>query len=164
MAEDVLRLKRLQRDAFEQLLRLDERIDEALGDPDANHDPKAGSGAAGQTAATLSAALTLFAAAVSLVARGIANTPEAFAARATGKHWDQVLRDAAATPAVRVLRAEALRELGRLLLEAAAMHREVAVANSVGDREPPSAKQQMEDAMMRMQMKRNAADDAMYGA
>ena len=29
--------------------------------------------------------------------------------------------------------------------------------------ETPSAKQQMEDAMMRMQMKRNAADDATYG-
>ena len=27
-----------------------------------------------------------------------------------------------------------------------------------------SAKQQMEDAMMRMQAKRNAADDAMYSA
>ena len=44
----------------------------------------------------------------------------------------QVLRDAAATSAVRMARAEALRELGRLLLEAAAMHREVSAANGAG--------------------------------
>lgn len=44
----------------------------------------------------------------------------------------QVLRDAAATSAVRVARAEALRELGRLLLEAAAMHREVSGATGAG--------------------------------
>jgi hypothetical protein len=50
----------------------------------------------------------------------------AFDARAPGP---QVLRDAAARPAVRALRAEALRELGRLFVEAAAMHCEVAAAN-----------------------------------
>ncbi len=40
-----------------------------------------------------------------------------------------MLRDSAARPAVRALRAEALRELGRLFVEAAAMHCEVAAAN-----------------------------------
>ena len=38
----------------------------------------------------------------------------------------------AATSAVRMARAEALRELGRLLLEAAAMHCEVSAANGAG--------------------------------
>ena len=43
--EDVQALKRLQRDAFEQLLRLDERMDEALAELNTESDPKSGPGA-----------------------------------------------------------------------------------------------------------------------
>ncbi len=43
--EDVQALKRLQRDAFEQLLRLDERMDEALAELNTESDPKPGPGA-----------------------------------------------------------------------------------------------------------------------
>lgn len=43
--EDVQALKRLQRDAFEQLLRLDERMDETLAELNTEPDTKPGPGA-----------------------------------------------------------------------------------------------------------------------
>ena len=57
--EDLQRLKRLQRDAFEQLVRQDERIDEALSDRDADPDPKPGRAASGRSAARLAGAVAL---------------------------------------------------------------------------------------------------------
>ena len=73
-------LKRLQRDAFEQLLRLDERVDAALGDADAGPGARAGAapGASsgggggvgtGRAGARVSGALAAGAALLSLQAR-----------------------------------------------------------------------------------------------
>ena len=67
--EDLQRLKRLQRDAFEQLLRQDERIDEVLSARDADPDPKPGRGAAGRGAARLAGAVALGRACVHFQAR-----------------------------------------------------------------------------------------------
>ena len=67
--EDLQRLKRLQRDAFEQLLRQDERIDEVLSARDADPDPKPGRGAAGRAAARLAGAVALGRACVHFQAR-----------------------------------------------------------------------------------------------
>jgi len=78
--EDVQALKRLQRDAFEQLLRLDERVDAALGDGDAEPGARAGAapgagsaasggGGGGRAGARVSGALAAGAALLSLQAR-----------------------------------------------------------------------------------------------
>jgi len=73
-------LKRLQRDAFEQLLRLDERVDAALGDADVEPGARAGAapgtgsaasggGGGGRAGARVSGALAAGAALLSLQAR-----------------------------------------------------------------------------------------------